>query len=225
MLPTMGALPRWVVVLSIFGGTWLFTALVAAGWGGWTGLLDNPVRLATIVASFALALVASFSDVNLSAGKREGTGSRAVFVPALLGSGLLAWLPAYLDRHDLWVIDGDTVRWVGFALVVVGGIARVWPMFVLGRRFSGLVAIQEGHELETDGLYGVIRHPSYLGGLVCLAGWVLVFRCGVGLLLVAGGLWLTITRIDVEEVLLASEFGPAWEEYRKRTWRLVPWVY
>ena len=47
---------------------------------------------------------------------------------------------------------------------------RIWPIFVLGRRFSGLVAIQPGHELVTDGIYGVIRHPSYLGLIVMTLG-------------------------------------------------------
>jgi len=40
---------------------------------------------------------------------------------------------------------------------------RLWPVFILGRRFSGLVAIQPGHTLVTNGIYGVVRNPSYLG--------------------------------------------------------------
>ncbi len=98
-------------------------------------------------------------------------------------------------------------------------------MFVLGRRFSGLVAIQEGHELVTDGIYRWVRHPSYLGALVGFAGWVLVFRSLVGLLLLIPGAGALVTRMDAEEVLLASEFGARYAAYRARTWRLVPWVY
>ena len=41
---------------------------------------------------------------------------------------------------------------------------RIWPIFVLGRRFSGLVAIQPGHTLVTRGVYGVIRHPPAHSG-------------------------------------------------------------
>ena len=47
-----------------------------------------------------------------------------------------------------------------------GGALRIWPVFVLGRRFSGLVAIQPGHTLVTTGIYSVIRNPSYLGLLI-----------------------------------------------------------
>ncbi len=98
-------------------------------------------------------------------------------------------------------------------------------MFVLGRRFSGLVAIQEHHELVTTGIYRHIRHPSYLGFLIGFIGWMLLFRCGVGLLLVAPAFWILVARMDAEEALLTSEFGRAYAEYRERTWRLVPWVY
>ena len=34
----------------------------------------------------------------------------------------------------------------------VGGALRLWPVFILGRRFSGLVAIQPEHALVTTGI-------------------------------------------------------------------------
>jgi protein-S-isoprenylcysteine O-methyltransferase Ste14 len=101
----------------------------------------------------------------------------------------------------------------------------VGAVFVLGRRFSGLVAIQEGHELETGGLYRVIRHPSYLGLLLGLFGWVLVFRSAIGVLV---GLFLLpplVARMNSEEALLESEFGERYADYRRRTWRLLPFLY
>ena len=98
---------------------------------------------------------------------------------------LNAYLPAYSDRKGFWILDGDAVRWVGVVLFAAGGALRIWPVLVLGRRFSGLVAIQPGHTLVTSGVYRIIRHPSYLGLLVNSLGWALAFRSGVGLLLTA----------------------------------------
>jgi hypothetical protein len=68
---------------------------------------------------------------------------------------LLAYLPAYTDRKEIWSLDGDAVHRLGVVLFAAGGALRIWPVFVLGRRFSGLVAIQPGHELVTRGVYGV----------------------------------------------------------------------
>ena len=87
------------------------------------------------------------------------------------------------------------------------------------------MAIQEGHELVTSGLYRVIRHPSYLGLLLFLLGWALVFRSVIGVLVSLLILPPLIARMNSEEALLESEFGERYSEYRRRTWRLVPFVY
>ena len=102
------------------------------------------------------------------------------------------------------------VRWIGWILYAAGGALRLWPVFVLGRRFSGLVAIQPGHTLVTDGIYRTIRNPSYVGLLVLSLGWALAFRSLPGVLLVALMVPPVIARIRSEEALLSAQFG---EEY------------
>ena len=122
--------------------------------------------------------------------------------------GLLsAWLPAYTDRRELWTIDGDIVRWIGVVLYVGGGALRLWPVFVLGGRFSGLVAIQPGHTLVTEGIYRTIRNPSYLGLLVLSLGWALAFRSLAGVLLVALMIPPLLPRNRTEETLQSSQLG------------------
>jgi len=102
---------------------------------------------------------------------------------------------------------------------------RIWPVFVLGHRFSGLVAIQPEHSLVTSGIYGVIRHPSYLGLLINSLGWSLAFRSGVGVLLTLLLIPPLLARINAEENLLRSEFGDEYDAYRSQTWRLIPGIY
>ena len=99
-----------------------------------------------------------------------------------------------------------------------GGALRLWPVFVLGHQFSGLVAIQPGHKL-------VIRHPSYLGLLVNALGWGLAFRSAVGVLLTALMLPPLLARIRAEERMLRTQFGPEYDAYCSRTSRLLPGLY
>jgi protein-S-isoprenylcysteine O-methyltransferase Ste14 len=188
-------------------------------------LSSVPARIALALVGFALGIAALFSQGHLGAGEREDRGNRWVIaVFGVLGL-LLGYLPAYTERIGVWVIDGDAVRWLGVVLSAAGGALRIWPVYVLGRRFSGLVAIQEGHRLVTDGIYGVIRHPSYLGLLINALGWALAFRSGVGVLLTALLIPPLLARIHAEEALLRAHFGSDYEQYRQRTSRLIPGIY
>jgi protein-S-isoprenylcysteine O-methyltransferase Ste14 len=207
------------------GGVLVFLGLAVLGWGGFGPFFANPARIALVVATVAMIVAALFSAGNLSSGEREDRSNRWIIgVLGLLGL-LAAWLPAYTDRKEFWVLDGDAVRWLGVALYVGGGALRLWPVFVLGRRFSGLVAIQPGHTLVTDGLYSRIRNPSYLGLLILSLGWALAFRSGVGVLLAVLNIPPLVARMNSEERLLHAQFGQEYEAYRARTWRLLPGVY
>jgi protein-S-isoprenylcysteine O-methyltransferase Ste14 len=203
----------------------LFLGLAILGWGGFAAFVAHPARVALVVITLVLAAAALFTHGNLSPGEREDRANRWVLA-AFLPIGLLAaYLPAWCDRVGFWTLDGDTVRWLGVALYAVGGALRLWPVFVLGRRFSGLVAIQPGHRLVTDGIYGIIRHPSYLGLIINLLGWALAFRSVVGVLLTALTVLILLGRIRSEETMLRSQFGAEYDAYRARTWRLLPGVY
>jgi protein-S-isoprenylcysteine O-methyltransferase Ste14 len=205
--------------------TGVFFALAIAGWGGVRAFFSHKALVALAVATGALVIVAYFAGGNVSPGVREDRTNRWVFGAFSVISLLAGFLPAYTDRIGFWTIDGETTRWVGVALYVVGGTLRLWPVFVLGIRFSGLVAIQPGHTLVTRGIYSLIRHPSYLGMLVLCLGWALAFRAGVGVLLTALLIPVLVGRMNAEETLLRDQFGEEYIEYRRRTWRLIPGVY
>jgi protein-S-isoprenylcysteine O-methyltransferase Ste14 len=202
-----------------------YLGLAILGWGGFAAFFSHPALIALALVGLVLAGVALFSAGNLSPGEREDRSNRWVLAAFGLIGLLLAYVPAYTDRADFWTIDGDVVRWVGVVLFAAGGALRIWPVFVLGHRFSGLVAIQPGHTLVTTGVYGLIRHPSYLGLLGSSFGWALAFRSGVGVLLVALLIPPLIARIDAEERLLRTQFGGEYDAYRRRTSRLIPGIY
>ena len=199
--------------------------LAVLGWGGFGAFFAHRALVALVVATIGLMLVAPFTGGSLSSGKREDRGNRWALAAFLVIGLLASYLPALTDRKDLGTIGGDAIRWVGIFFYATGGALRLWPVYVLGRRFSGLVAIQPGHTLETHGPYSLIRNPSYLGMLINVTGWVLAFRSGVGLVLVALLLVPLLARIHAEERLLHTHFGADYDAYRARTWRLVPWLY
>lgn len=207
-------------------GTLAYLGLAILGRGGFAAFFSQPALTALAIALMAMAGASLFSGGNLSPGEREDRSNRWVIVAFGLIGLLSAYLPAYTDRHEFLTLDGDAVRWLGVALFAAGGALRLWPVFVLGRRFSGLVAIQPGHTLVKDGIYGVMRHPSYLGLLVTSLGWSLAFRAAVGLILTALLIPPLLARIGAEERLLHAHFGEEYEAYRRQTrWRLLPGIF
>jgi protein-S-isoprenylcysteine O-methyltransferase Ste14 len=203
-------------------GTCAYAGLAILGWGGFRPFFSHPALIALMVVLFALSGVSFFAGGNLSPGVREARSNRWVLPMFGVIGFLNAYLPAYTDRKELWTIDGDMIRWLGVALFAAGGALRIWPVFVLGNRFSGLAAIQPGHTLVTSGVYGVIRHPSYFGLLINSLGWSLAFRSGVGVLLTLLLIPPVLARINAEENLLHSQFGDEYDAYRSHTWRLIP---
>ena len=213
------------LMLLIWVATFAYLGLAILGFGGFAAFFSHPPLIALAIVLFALSSAALFSGGNLSPGVREDRTNRWVIAAFALIGVLSAFLPAYTDANDFWTFDGDMIRWLGVVLFAAGGALRIWPVFVLGERFSGLVAIQPGHRLVTTGIYSTIRHPSYLGLLVNSLGWALAFRSGVGLLLTALIIPPLIARISAEEKLLRTQFGEEYDAYRARTSRLIPGVY
>ncbi len=209
----------------MFGSVALHIGLAVAGWGGWHHLTDHPARGMACAITVLLALAATCTRVNLDTGAREDAGNRWVFAPSIAIWLALAFFPAFADRREIGTFPGETVRYVGLFILALGGALRLAPMFVLGHRFSGLVAIQRDHSLVTDGLYRRLRHPSYLGAILGLVGWTLVFRSAIGLVACGPFTLLMLARIEAEEAMLASEFGDEYRSYQQRSWRLLPFIY
>jgi protein-S-isoprenylcysteine O-methyltransferase Ste14 len=211
--------------LLIVAASLAYAGLAVWGWGGIAPFLARPPLIGLTVAFAAIVAASMFAGGNLSAGEREDRGNRWVLVPFLVIGLALGYVPALTDRLGFLTIDGDLVRWIGVVLFAAGGALRLWPVHVLGRRFSGLVAIQPGHALVTTGIYSAIRNPSYLGLLFYTLGWSLAFRSGVGVIMTAMLIPPLVARMEAEEAMLNSQFGAEWAAYKARTARLIPGLY
>ncbi len=127
-----------VTVLSIIA----YLGLAIVGAGGPGRFFSYPPLIAVTVVTIALGVAGLFSEGHVVSGVKEDRSNRWV-IAALGVLGVLgAYLPAYTDRIDFLTLGGEGLRWLGVLLYAAGGVLRLAPVFVLGRRFSGLVAIQ-----------------------------------------------------------------------------------
>ncbi|HUA92576.1 MAG TPA: isoprenylcysteine carboxylmethyltransferase family protein [Terracidiphilus sp.] len=199
--------------------------LAIAGWGGWSAFFAHAALQALVWVTLALVVLAAFSGGGMNTGEKEDRSNRWVLAAFTIIAMLMSYFSPYTDRIGFWTLDGDAARWAGVVICAAGGVLRILPVYVLKNRFSGLVAIQAGHTLETHGIYSVIRNPSYLGLMTTSFGWALAFRSGVGMLLAASLLVPLVARIRAEERLLREHFGAEYDAYCAHTWRLVPGIY
>jgi protein-S-isoprenylcysteine O-methyltransferase len=116
--------------------------------------------------------------------------------------------------------------YAGCLVLLLGITVRLAAAVTLRQQFTEKVSILEEHRLIDTGIYGVIRHPAYLGHLISLLGIGLILGNWVGMaVLVLLPLAAILYRIHVEERALLGHFGPAYQEYAGRTKRLLPGIW
>lgn len=134
------------------------------------------------------------------------------------------------------------VQFVSGLLIIYFGsqtTAQLWPMIivVLGVlvALTGVLTMRLGNfrvlpipktdaVLVTGGIYGVIRHPMYTGVLLATLGFALNDGSPPVMILWVVLLVDLVMKLRYEEHLLAARF-PAYEEYRKHTDRLIPFIW
>jgi protein-S-isoprenylcysteine O-methyltransferase Ste14 len=111
-------------------------------------------------------------------------------------------------------------------LIAAGIGLRAWSIAALGRFFQYRIKVQSGHTVVTDGPYRYVRHPSYTGIALALAGIALACDDVWSLLAVAvlGGIGLGV-RIHAEERQLTQALGAEYERFAASRKRLVPGVW
>jgi protein-S-isoprenylcysteine O-methyltransferase Ste14 len=115
------------------------------------------------------------------------------------------------------------IAWVGIGLGALGLLLRLWALLVMRERYTRTLLVHGGHKIERGGPYRFVRHPGYLGSLLCLnaialaSGNAAAFAASIAATLAAYSY-----RIRVEDVMLVAAFGAAYESYRKEIDALVP---
>jgi len=161
--------------------------------------------------------------------RATGPGTRdpsyLVLVLALLAAVVAAEV---LGRRGRLLWPGGLV-WpavAGLVLIAAGIGLRTWSIVTLGPFFQYRIQVQPGHRVVTSGPYRYVRHPSYTGIAMVLAGIALASGDVWSLPAVAvlGGAGLAV-RIRAEERQLTQALGAEYERFAAGRKRLVPGVW
>ena len=174
------------------------------------------------LSEIALALA---THTRKGEGTTQDRGSLFVLWTAILASITAAsWL-----NYSLPALDFTGSPWLKpltCALLLLGLIIRWTAILSLGKSFSVNVAIHATQSVYRQGIYRLVRHPSYLGMLLIFAAIGLRARNWLSLatMLVVPTAAL-LFRVHIEEKALRQAFGPEYDAYCRTTRRLIPGIY
>jgi protein-S-isoprenylcysteine O-methyltransferase Ste14 len=184
----------------------LFTLAVAA-WGA---------------SEIAMAL---FMRSKRDASTRGDRGSLPLLVVVIAGSAALGLTANFGPAAE--ITGSESLRWgVALGLVLSGIIFRWNAIITLGSYFTTNVAIQTDHRLVQEGVYRILRHPSYTGTLLIMAGVAFATNNWINAALVLVPCAAAIIyRIGIEEEVLLGAFGQDYRRFCQSTKRLIPGLY
>jgi protein-S-isoprenylcysteine O-methyltransferase Ste14 len=145
-------------------------------------------------------------------------GAECLFYAAAGALLLICWALLWLVGKPIWI----PLAYVGWALLVAGLALIAFPLLLLPKRGK---APQGGGVTQTtvvvrSGLYGVIRHPLYLGWILVFFAMILIAQHWLVVLLAVPGVVCTYLITIQEERRLVSRFGEEYVRYIKDVPRL-----
>jgi protein-S-isoprenylcysteine O-methyltransferase Ste14 len=193
-------------------------------WQAWVFLAV--FTISTSVPSIYLSLK---NPAALQRRLHAGPAAETRTVQKLIISGVFLLLPALLvfcafDHRFGWSPVPTAVTVMGDALVA-GGLGISMLVVIQNRYAAANVTVEAGQKVISTGLYGVVRHPMYVGALIMMGGIPLALDSWWGLVILIPGVIGLILRILDEEKMLKQELEGYSEYMQKVHYRLVPYVW
>lgn len=147
----------------------------------------------------------------------------------LINVGIIASVVAVavvsaLDHRFGWSSVPTAVVIVGDMFVAVG-IGIAYAVIVQNNYAAATITVEAGQPVVSTGLYGIVRHPMYVGALIMTLGTPLALGSYWGLLVVVAGVFVFVARIVDEERALRQGLAGYPEYMDMVRYRLVPRVW
>lgn len=208
----------------------LLPIFISGRWGWWQAWLMAAIFILTFIGSRAIAkrrnpdILKERANYN----QHENTQPWDKWLSPLVAFGsVFILVVAGLDAKFHWSAGFSLpVELIGLALLLAGYLLASYA-FVVNAFFSGTVRLQNerGHKVISDGPYGWMRHPGYMGSLVASVGMPLLLDSAWAFIpvVVFGAFFVLRTRLE-DRFLQANLSG--YEEYAQKVrYRLLPGVW
>lgn len=139
--------------------------------------------------------------------------SLIVLIISLFQIGTLEYNPQY-----------NSIRIAGMIVYIVFSWVQIWATKSLGDNFSQYIAIKKEHKLITSGAYRFVRHPQYISQFLLDAGGAMATLSFILAPLALLQLPFLVMRALLEDKLLQKHFSDSFNEFKKKTGLMLPFV-
>lgn len=202
------------LLLFVPAGTWRYP-------GGWRlmALLFVPMP---VVGAVLYVKAPELLEKRLNSREQEPEQKRVILLSALVF--IAGFVLAGLDFRFGWTHLPMAVVVMGCVLFC-GAYGLYAEVMRENAWLSRTVEVQAGQRVVDTGLYGVVRHPMYLGVLVLFLSTPLVLGSAVAVVPFLAIPWVLVKRIRNEEQVLEAGL-PGYAAYREKVkYRLIPFLW
>jgi protein-S-isoprenylcysteine O-methyltransferase Ste14 len=193
-------------------------------WQAWVFIAVFMV--ATLVPSVYLAVK---DPAALQRRMKAGPGAETRTLQKIIISGTILAVVAVLvvsalDHRFGWSNVPTPIVIIGNILVAVG-LSLAQLVVIQNSYAAATITVEADQKVVSTGLYGLVRHPMYVGTLIMMIGTPLALDSYWGLLAIVLALPVLAARIEDEEKMLRQELD-GYDEYTQKVhYRLVPGVW
>jgi protein-S-isoprenylcysteine O-methyltransferase Ste14 len=193
-------------------------------WQAWVFIAVFLIATMGPTVHLALKLPDAFQRRLRSGPLAESRLAQKVINLGIIASVMTVSVVSALDHRFGWSSVPTAVVIVGDVLVAVG-IAVAYAVIAQNNYAAATITVEAGQPVVSTGLYGVVRHPMYVGALVMSFGTPLALGSYWGLLVVVAAVLVFAARIVDEERALRQDLAGYPEYMDKVQYRLVPGVW
>ncbi len=217
----LSAISKFALGVVLIGALLFLPAGTTAYPQGWLlmGILFIPMFIAGLVM---MAKNPNLLRSRLNAKEKQREQSLMVKLSGLMF--LVGFILAGLSYRFGWLM---LPRWVSILGAVLFLISYALYAEVLRENtwISRTIEVQEGQQVVSTGLYGIVRHPMYAVTLVLFLSMPLVLGSVLAFIVFLAYPFIIMKRIRNEEEVLARELNGYPEYMQKVRWRLIPFIW
>jgi protein-S-isoprenylcysteine O-methyltransferase Ste14 len=215
------------LTLAVVIGVWLAMAVwLLSGVGlpvvsarlGWVWRPGDPIRRASLAIALSIYYIRLLFTWFAFLKRGMTWGEALTIAPWLLCIYLLMAIAGGTNQTTLGVTG-----YFGLILFVIGSWMNTYSEYARG---AWKERSENRGKLYTVGLFSFVRHPNYLGDLISFSGLCLIsgrwITAPIPAIMLAGFIFVNIPALDSH---LHKRYGKTFDEYAKRTPKLIPFIY